>query len=42
MHCVPLSRAGVQRLRIFTRTTIVDISGPNEINVLASMNGTTG
>ncbi|MBA0049309.1 hypothetical protein [Mycobacterium sp. NPDC050853] len=34
MHCVPLSQAGVQRLRIFTRTTIDDISGPNEINIL--------
>ncbi|QCH24414.1 hypothetical protein DSM43276_02677 [Mycobacteroides salmoniphilum] len=34
MHRVPLNRAGVLPLKIFTRTTIDDISGPNEINIL--------
>lgn len=34
MHCVPLNRAGVLSLKIFTRTTLDDISGPNEINIL--------
>ncbi len=34
MLCIPLQRTGAIPLRIFTRRTIENASGPNEINIL--------
>lgn len=34
MYQTPLANPGLQRLQIFARTTLDEISGPNEINIL--------